>query len=525
MKDKDLIKLYHRKYTINPRLKQYTKNQLMFCPKCKHLVGFTSGGGVFDRICKCGTFNSKEEKTNSSIMPYEEGVSLSSKNILSLYKVSREYYLTSKYAEIGKNDEETKVFFTAAIQRFSFNLNTGAAYIYYKQIGTKKFERTDWTGWAPIVDVQPITLKHYINELLSRCTVPVKLLGYKTDTKSAYYKSRSYIFELNGSKIQIPDTYVLKFVTCLMTAPNLLIRYDSYTDALSFRSSSLDGYGENFATPPRVRTSKYRKAEPAKLMDEGKYINYMIDTLGLPGSKGMRRLYAEHIDAMGCISGLMEMGIRHPDNLRRLYLDFFCDAQMPLSYYKSFIKALVKDNGETVATNKILKKFERKGYGGSWYLLDAIRTWKQIRKELRPALYGDMKEIHDKLAEIYNKMTHENVEIPYSPGEKKREAQYGDFKIKLAKDTHQLSDIATKMHHCVDTYSCDAVKKRCTIFYLTNSSEKYLACIEVKKNRLIQAKGSCNSMLKGEVANVVKAWLSDKGIVYKKCHDYIHMAA
>ncbi len=97
--------------------------------------------------------------------------------------------------------------------------------------------------------------------------------------------------------------------------------------------------------------------------------------------------------------------------------------------------------------------------------------------------------------------------ICYTKSETDRTGTYDGYSVRLPENPIKLGDIGDAMHICVGSYGERAVSKACTIYYVVDQNEKYQACIEVCKNKLIQAKGYCNKSLEGDVAEVVRKWV------------------
>ncbi len=77
------------------------------------------------------------------------------------------------------------------------------------------------------------------------------------------------------------------------------------------------------------------------------------------------------------------------------------------------------------------------------------------------------------------------------------------------KDLNYTSDI---MHNCVRTYDEAILKQNCNVVYYTNENGKLLACIEVKNNRITQAKLSHNRKVKedAEINQIILEWAKAK---------------
>lgn len=132
------------------------------------------------------------------------------------------------------------------------------------------------------------------------------------------------------------------------------------------------------------------------------------------------------------------------------------------------------------------------------------------------------REIHDDISGLYDKLRVEKrKDIIPTKTELKRQFEKGEYSIRLAEDTDRLIEIGQKMKICVGSYGSKAVKKKTTIYYMLNrDSNKYVGCFEVKRNKLIQAKGFCNSLLQGAEKSVLEDWVKEKHISAEGCYDF-----
>ena len=70
------------------------------------------------------------------------------------------------------------------------------------------------------------------------------------------------------------------------------------------------------------------------------------------------------------------------------------------------------------------------------------------------------------------------------------------------------------MHNCVfNCYTERMQRKDCTIYYL-QKDERYLACIEVRNERVVQARGMCNGHLQGDLFETVTSWCARHELTY-----------
>lgn len=107
-----------------------------------------------------------------------------------------------------------------------------------------------------------------------------------------------------------------------------------------------------------------------------------------------------------------------------------------------------------------------------------------------------------------------NTSINYTKAEKKYVDIREGYSIELPKDTDELRSYGKAFHNCVASY-CDSVVEKRTLILAMKRGKKFIACLEVRQNRLVQAFGPCNQHLPMSVGEVLCRWADDKKIAYK----------
>lgn len=140
-----------------------------------------------------------------------------------------------------------------------------------------------------------------------------------------------------------------------------------------------------------------------------------------------------------------------------------------------------------------------------------------IRRLLREGL---TRRVHDEMAhELRARIPREerqysweplpNVAISYTNEERKYEDTIDGYRFLLPKDTDALNEFGRCFHNCVASYRDNVLEKRSLIFAMKRE-EKYVACIEVRQRRVVQAKGPCNQELSADVMEVLRKWAAKK---------------
>ena len=108
----------------------------------------------------------------------------------------------------------------------------------------------------------------------------------------------------------------------------------------------------------------------------------------------------------------------------------------------------------------------------------------------------------------------ENKEIQYTDKERGYVDEMEGYQILLPKDTDEIRAYGRAFHNCVASY-CNSVLEKRTLILAMKRGQKYIACLEVAQNRLVQALGPCNQRLTMEIGEVICHWADKKKIGYK----------
>lgn len=177
---------------------------------------------------------------------------------------------------------------------------------------------------------------------------------------------------------------------------------------------------------------------------------------------------------------------------------------------------------ENAGTNRVIKLLEDDNNIRAYEIKDAARmliTLKESEISIKNILkMKTLKDIHDKATEEYKKLKTVNRVINLTDNQKKLNDSCDEVEFKVCTETSQLDYIGDKMHHCVASYADDAVAKRCTIIGATKNNRLF-ACIEIRNNNILQAKGYCNQKLSKEDLIMVRSWANKKGLRYDNCRD------
>ena len=170
----------------------------------------------------------------------------------------------------------------------------------------------------------------------------------------------------------------------------------------------------------------------------------------------------------------------------------------------------------------ILRMFTEANVDGDDHVLHQETKRRLLREGFTREIHDLlMEELPDILPNRYNIMGQlvpqtpvKNTPINYTEAEKKFADSREGYTIVLPKDTDELRSYGKAFHNCVASY-CNGVLEKRTLILAMKKGEKYIACLEVRQNRLAQALGPCNQHLPMTVGEVLCRWADDKKIAYK----------
>lgn len=107
-----------------------------------------------------------------------------------------------------------------------------------------------------------------------------------------------------------------------------------------------------------------------------------------------------------------------------------------------------------------------------------------------------------------------NMALHYTESEQDYVDSIDGYRFMLPQDTDELWGYGEAFHNCVASYRNDVIAKRSLILAMKRD-DKYIACIEVRQCRVVQAKGPCNQRLSVEVRAILRKWADKKKIGYR----------
>jgi hypothetical protein len=167
----------------------------------------------------------------------------------------------------------------------------------------------------------------------------------------------------------------------------------------------------------------------------------------------------------------------------------------------------------------LAKHFEAKEYRD---MLTMLRDYHKMCGDLKMAHDRYPKNLlqkHDEVSDEYKYFKNKNYrnffkEAVNAKGYQSLAYESDDYSILVPKMMSEITREGSNLRHCVASYVSRVVDKECKILFLRKSSEKEksLVTIEVRGNRIWQAKGSCNRETFKEEKEFLKKWAKENNL-------------
>lgn len=179
-----------------------------------------------------------------------------------------------------------------------------------------------------------------------------------------------------------------------------------------------------------------------------------------------------------------------------------------------FCRWSIKKRGQKNTMNTLLKTNDSHNIRDG--LIMFCKYFKHIPDSLKEDILKDgfTEFNHDALANISWQYEHKNITFEYTDEQKRLEDEIDGYKFCLPENSYQLCGIGTAMHNCVASYADRVKEKQCTIVY-AEKDDKYIFCIEVQKNRVVQERIDHNGTPQKEEQKILDKWHERHSLVTK----------
>lgn len=251
-----------------------------------------------------------------------------------------------------------------------------------------------------------------------------------------------------------------------------------------------------------------RKYFPKEVTDESRLVPMVAKKAGVPMGKQFRKMYLNDIANIQLVKNVVDCGFKNPDNIINLaHLAWCIQKDHGREHMKRFVKYLVEEKSESWLTRALIKE-------GAYPVRDSARMAIEVDKETLAFVVKEstnLNQIHETLVRLTTSHSRRQINraIPYTDKERDTLPRtYGDITFSLPEDTRTLATIGYHMGICVGGYGNEAVSKQCTIIQM-KMGEKYIACIELCGNRMVQLKGKYNNPVEAIYKPAIDKWLHE----------------
>jgi len=148
------------------------------------------------------------------------------------------------------------------------------------------------------------------------------------------------------------------------------------------------------------------------------------------------------------------------------------------------------------------------------YFQDSFNLLIQIiaaNSEFKLDSYKSLKEMHDGLSKIQRELEFKDKIINYNDEDYKINFEYKGYSFKLLNTKMQFWETGEKLRNCVASYFDYAEMGRNKIVVAYKGEDPKI-CIELKSNRIVQARLNCNERVNSdeECLEALNAWIKEK---------------
>jgi hypothetical protein len=269
-----------------------------------------------------------------------------------------------------------------------------------------------------------------------------------------------------------------------------------------------------------------------KILQDTKTAHEIVDKYLISSTKSIRKMALSNAKTFNFLERWYPF-IKKIENIRKLMEEYKCDYSSKAfdfkernSFFNDGMELLNSFHPEeTVFVNRLIKckkDLEFKNiYQLEQYIEDIGNMFRSIKRqnnEFQVDFNGDLEDFHNQLTTAITNMKIKKVEYDFTEEQLKWEEKVGDTYFELAKNSHELSQIGLKMHHCVATYHEAVKRKKCSILVI-KESEQPVVCMEIRGNQLVQAKMKFNYLPTEKYKEKIKNWAKKNEIKISNCSD------
>lgn len=253
------------------------------------------------------------------------------------------------------------------------------------------------------------------------------------------------------------------------------------------------------------------------------YLTAVSDYYKLPNTPAIRKVLAEDVFGAAALAEIHRI-VPDQNHLIAIYKDikalpvtdsegFWSQGyQMTIRFLILAIQMICAGRTGTEIQNyvRLIQK------QGAYYVRDTMRMLESMPNSVITASHKvKLKHLHDWLVTESKKVQEAGYELNVPEHVVKRlQMQMDLVKFYLPNHSKELAHGGELFHNCVHTYSNSVRKGDCQIVFMTDDKGKLAACLEVRNNKLVQAKLKFNKpVLQNSAANgAIVDWCRKTGL-------------
>ena len=418
-------------------------------------------------------------------------------------------------------------------KKFTFNLETGRTYRLYEfDTNAKKAVNKKQSPFCAISLKEPFNYKDLIitvNEMFE--------IGYKIEKC------------VNDPDIipfdEYVDTYIKELTNAKKHRPISEDIYENNDKCLFLRKIEIANLLIAYNTNPFVHfkvlnsmynliksTNKFKVKIIRNKNVENDMKSFLVNKLNCPKmfTKYVTRSYSQENvkEQIKIFNIILDCRIQDINNKYKIVKaitnsneQWFYTAKTMLNFINSdYYLELIKTHKEKDVVNAMLKFISR-----NHILTDSFLLFNRIKKKMPnyelPLKRLRLDTLHDLLNKDNNKLNNLRYKFEYAKDTKERFNEVVDkYNFILAETSDELTEVGSKMHICVGSYSPYVARKECIIVYVKEDNE-YVGCIEINPSltHVEQVKHIRNKYFEGDLLEAFNKYADKVKLNTYECYD------
>ena len=238
-------------------------------------------------------------------------------------------------------------------------------------------------------------------------------------------------------------------------------------------------------------------------------VQVIMSKVNLPNCRAFRKKIAAYPFEAQCLSVIYH-SVGKVDTACRLF--DVINGKFSIEFAERIVNSFIM-KWPTKAIEAFLEQVEPRT------LKDALNLYDELTNASKPLVRDfKLKDVHDKLVKMVNEQRNSNYSLDIPEHIRRRfEMQKDSLKFFLPDTAWQLRDGGREFSNCVYTYAKRVKDGECQIAFMSDDKGKLVACLEIRGDKLVQAKLKFNRPVKqdDEVQQEIIKWCKVKKIKIK----------